>query len=63
MVTFKIADGVMCTASRAVYDRFCAERREAQVMADLMAWLSDPANADSADYSDIYKDVYGVRPR
>lgn len=62
MVTFKIADGVTCTTSRAVYDRFCAERREAQALAQAEAWLSDPANADSADYSDIYKDVYGVRP-
>ena len=63
MITFTICSGVTVTASRAVYNRFCAERREAQVMADLMAWLADPANADSADYSDIYKDVHGIRPR
>ena len=63
MITFKIADGVTCTASRAVYNRFCAEQREAQALAQAKAWLSDPANAGSADYSDIYKDVCGVRPR
>lgn len=29
----------------------------------LMAWLSDPANRSDINYSDIYKDVFGVRPR
>ena len=27
------------------------------------AWLADPANYDDENYSDIYKDLYGVRPR
>jgi hypothetical protein len=26
------------------------------------AWLHDPANFDAEEYSDIYKDLYGVRP-
>ena len=26
-------------------------------------WLHDPKNFDSENYSDIYKDFYGVRPR
>lgn len=26
-------------------------------------YLSNPANYDDPDYSDVYKDVYGVRPR
>ena len=27
-----------------------------------LEWLSDPANKSDINYSDIYKDVYGVRP-
>lgn len=26
-------------------------------------WLCDPRNRDDVNYSDIYKDLYGVRPR
>ena len=26
-------------------------------------WLNDPVNHDHPDYSDIYKDFYGCRPR
>ena len=63
MVTFEVVSGVTCTASEAVYDRFVAECREAQIQAQLEAWLADPANEDSESYSDIFKDVYGVRPR
>ena len=63
MVKFVVIEGVTCTASQAVYDRFLAECHEVQVMADLRAWLCDPANADSEEYSDIFKEVYGVRPR
>lgn len=29
----------------------------------LYAWLNDPANYGDINYSDIYKDVYGYRPR
>ena len=32
------------------------------VTAALVEWLSDPSNVDDEEYSDIYKDVYGVRP-
>lgn len=63
MTTFTVVDGVTCTASKAVYDRFLTERREAQVEADLRDWLANPANANSEEYSDIFKEVYGVRPR
>lgn len=30
---------------------------------ETMAWLCDPRNRDDVNYSDIYKDLYGVRPR
>lgn len=33
------------------------------VTAALEEWLTDPSNVDDEEYSDIYKDVYGFRPR
>ena len=63
MVTFEVVSGVTCTASQAVYDRFLADRRNAEIDAELSAWLANPANADSESFSDIFKEVYGVRPR
>ena len=41
-------------AKAALEDEILRQNRE---------WLADPANWDSEIYSDIYKDVYGVRPR
>lgn len=29
----------------------------------LEMWLADPANRDADEYSDIYKEVHGFRPR
>ena len=37
--------------------------KEEEIFAANREWLADPANWDSEIYSDIYKDVYGVRPR
>lgn len=28
-----------------------------------LAWLADPANRDHENYWDIFKEVYGIRPR
>lgn len=36
---------------------------EDEILLQNLAWLADSANKDSEVYSDIYKDVYGVRPR
>lgn len=36
---------------------------EDEILLQNLAWLADPANRNSEIYSDIYKDVYGVRPR
>ena len=36
---------------------------EDEILLQNLEWLADPANRDSEIYSDIYKDVYGVRPR
>lgn len=33
------------------------------VTAALEQWLADPSNRDDEEYSDIFKDVYGFRPR
>lgn len=33
------------------------------IAADLESWLADPSNMDNEEYSDIFKDVYGFRPR
>ena len=30
---------------------------------ELVAWLADEANWEDPNFSDIYKDVYGFRPR
>lgn len=52
----------------AEYDRhLCEDYQWEQEHSDweekAIAWLDDPANWDDENYSDIYKDVYGVRPR
>ena len=38
------------------------QEEEEQWERDTIAWLHDPANFDSEIYSDVYKDLYGVRP-
>jgi hypothetical protein len=63
MKTITIIEGVTLTATQSTIDTYLAEKREAEVLAELTAWLADPANRYSEEYSDIYKDVYGVRPR
>lgn len=37
--------------------------RNSDAYAKTLAWLDDPANWDDPEFSDIYKDVYGYRPR
>ena len=63
MKTITIIEGVTLTAIQNTIDRYFAEVAEAENEARLLAWLADPANRYSEEYSDIYKDVYGVRPR
>jgi hypothetical protein len=63
MKTIEITAHITLTASTAVIDSYLAEVREAEEEATLRAWLADPANWDDPIYSDIYKDVHGVRPR
>ena len=63
MKTITIIEGVTLTATQPTIDAFLAEKREAEILVELTAWLADPANRYSEEYSDIYKDVHGVRPR
>ena len=63
MKTITIIEGVPLTATQSTIDRYLAEVAEAENEARILAWLADPANRYSEEYSDIYKDVYGVRPR
>lgn len=63
MKTITIIEGVTLTATQSTINAYLAEKREAEVLAELTAWLADPANRYSEEYSDIFKDVYGVRPR
>ena len=62
MKTITIIEGVTLTATQSTIDTFLREQREAERERELIAYL---ANGDPTDevYSDIYKDVYGVRPR
>lgn len=62
MKTIEITKGITLTATQSTIDRYLAEKREAKVLAELKAWLADPANRYSEEYSDIHKDVYGFRP-
>jgi hypothetical protein len=70
MKTITIIEGITLTATQSTIDAFRAEvaraearRQEAAKRAKLAAWLRDPANFADPLYSDIYKDVHGVRPR
>ena len=70
MKTITIIEGVTLTATQSTIDTYLAEvaraearKKAAEAEAELRAWLRDPANYADPLYSDIYKDVYGVRPR
>ena len=62
MKTITIIEGVTLTATQSTTEAFLAEKREAEALAELKAWLANPANQYSEEYSDIHKDVYGFRP-
>jgi hypothetical protein len=63
MLTITITEGITLTASQSPIDTLLAEKRAAEVEAELRAWLADPANRQDPSYSDIFKDVHGFRPR
>ena len=70
MKTITIIEGVTLTATQSTIDAYLAEKREAEAERlafeeerKILRWLADPANRVDPLYSDIFKDVYGVRPR
>lgn len=69
MQTIIIAEGITLTATQSTIDAYEAElaaieaeRREAQQLYELWQVLQTMERSDPL-YSDLYKDVYGVRPR
>ena len=62
METIIITEGVTLTASSNVIEAFLRMRQEAEAERELRAWLQSHDSSDK-EWSDIYKDVYGVRPR
>lgn len=70
MTTITITEGITLTATQPTINAYLiekadaeAERLEREVEMKLRRWLADPANRHDECYSDIYKDVYGFRPR
>lgn len=69
MQTITIIEGVTLTATQSTIDAYKAElaemereRREAEQLHELWLVLQTMERSDPL-YSDLYKDVYGVRPR
>jgi uncharacterized protein Yka (UPF0111/DUF47 family) len=70
MTTITITEGITLTATQSTINAYLiekadaeAERLDREVEMKLRRWLADPANRHDECYSDIYKDVYGFRPR
>ena len=63
MTTITIAEGITLTATQSTIDAYMREVREAEWLRETIAWLYTPEARECPDYSDIYKDVYGIRPR
>ena len=62
MKSIKIAEGITLTATEATIATYEAERADAEWRRKAIAWL-DAHSIGDPDFSDIFKDVYGVRPR
>lgn len=63
MKTITIAEGITLTASKSTIDAYEREMREAAWERETIAWLATPEAMECPDYSDIFKEVYGIRPR
>lgn len=63
MRTITICEGVTLTASEEVIRQYEGEKADAQWEHDALRWLREAAEAgDWGFYSDLYKDLFGVRP-
>jgi len=63
MQTIIISEGITLTATPSTIDAYKRDVRKAQRERELIAWLATPAARKCPEYSDIFKDVYGFRPR
>lgn len=63
MQTIEINANITLIASEKVVKAFLAEKQDMEWEAWATEWLANPENWDDPCYSDIFKDVYGVRPR
>lgn len=63
MRTITISEGITLTASEEVIRQYEAQVAERQWRRDAVEWLRQAAEAgDWSFYSDLHKDLYGVRP-
>lgn len=62
MTTITISEGITITATQSTIDAYKREVREAQREREAIEWLNSHDSSDEL-YSDIFKDVYGFRPR
>ena len=62
MKRIEIAEGITLTATQSTIDAYEREKRAAEAEAELIQWLAT-TDPHTEGYSDVYKDVYGVRPR
>lgn len=63
MRTITISEGITLTASEGVIRQYEAQVAERQWRRDAVEWLRQAAEAgDWSFYSDLHKDLYGVRP-
>lgn len=61
MAQVEIFAGIIIPSAWA--ERVQRELEEDRRDREVREWLADPANWDDPNFSDIYKDVYGYRPR
>ena len=62
MTKIIITEGITLIATTSTINAYKAEVAEMGVEREALEWLANPANWDAPEYSDIYKDVHGVRP-
>jgi len=63
MRTITISEGITLTASEEVIRQYEDEVADAQWERDALDWLRQAAEAgDWGFYSDLHKDLFGVRP-
>lgn len=63
MRTITISEGITLTASEEVIRQYEAQVAVRQWERDALRWLREAAEAgDWSFYSDLHKDLYGVRP-